>query len=363
MTTETRTIHPPAPRAPETPAEAGTATAAAFPLTARFPALATIPRVAIARRPTPVERVEGFGRSLWVKREDLATDDVGGNKVRALEFLLAWVRPGDHVITVGARGSTHALATAVHASRLGARTTVVRWKQEMNRDAERTSARLAAEARVVDVATPVDALLIASLLRLAPRTRWVPAGGTSPLGMLGHVNAGLELAAQITAGLLPAPARIVVPYGTGGTAAGLALGLAIARIETELVCVRVVPRIVGNGPRLHWLVRRAARLIGGETGEPVRLPSRNRLRIVHEAYAGAYGRPFPDAGDAAARLLESAGIVLDDTYSAKAFAIAHTARDDGPTLFWLTFDARWMRESTGMESDARPHADLRTGGS
>ena len=325
---------------------------APIPLVARFPALAGIPRIALGRTPTAVQRLDvldGAG-DLWIKREDLATDDVGGNKVRALEFLLGWTGPGDRVITVGARGSTHALATAVHAARLGARTTVVRWRQEMNADAGRTSARLRSIADVIDVLTPVEAIALASLLRLHPRARWVPAGGTTPLGMLGHVNAGLELAAQVRAGAMPAPARIVLPYGTGGTMAGLALGLAIARLDTTVIGVRVVPRVVANTPGLRWLIQGTAALIGEETGEPVRRPAPERLRIVHDVYGGAYGRPHPEAERAAAQLLESAGIALDATYSAKAFAVALAdAAACGPTLFWLTFDARWMQRAATPE--------------
>lgn len=364
----------PASPAPDARRAAGRPAAPPIPLVGRFPALAGIPRVALGRQPTPVERVTAFGddADLWIKREDLAADDVGGNKVRALEFLLAWTGAGDHVITVGARGSTHALATAVHAARRGARTTVVRWRQEMNADAERTSERLATLAHVIDVVTPVEAIALASLFRLHPRARWVPAGGTTPLGMLGHVNAGLELAAQIRDGVLPPPARIILPYGTGGTMAGLALGLAIARLDTTVVGVRVVPRVVANQGTLRWLIHRTASLIAEETGEPVRRPLPDRLRLVHDVYGGAYGRPHPAAERAAAQLLEATGIALDATYSAKAFAVAlasagvaerstvaaapdapRLARDAGPTLFWLTFDARWMQREAASETHDR----------
>jgi D-cysteine desulfhydrase len=359
---EATTPASPAPDARRAPAR----DAAPTPLVGRFPALAGIPRIALGRYPTPVERITALdgGGELWIKREDLAADDVGGNKLRALEFLLAWTGAGDEVITVGARGSTHALATAVHAARLGARTTVVRWRQEMNADAERTAARLERVARVIDMLTPVDAIALASLLRMHPRARWVPAGGTTPLGMLGHVNAGLELAAQIRAGVMPLPARIIAPYGTGGTVAGLALGLAIARVDTTVIGVRVVPRVVANGFTLRRLIDRAAALIADETGEPVRRPPPERVRLAHDVHGGAYGRPHPAAERAAAQLLESTGIALDATYSAKAFAMALESigetgdagaglRAPGPTLFWLTFDARWMQREAASETHDR----------
>src|SRR5256885_1804915 len=65
----------------------------------------------------------------------------------------------------------------------------------------------------------------APLPRRRPHTVFVPLGGSTPLGTLGHVNAALELAEQVAAGALPEPAAVVVPLGSGGTAAGLLLGL------------------------------------------------------------------------------------------------------------------------------------------
>ena len=87
--------------------------------------------------------------------------------------------------------------------------------------------------------------------------RWIPPGGTSPLGMLGHVNAALELAQQVSRGEMPAPARVVLPVGSGGTAAGLALGLAIAGMDTMVVGARVAPRIAAGRARVLALARRA----------------------------------------------------------------------------------------------------------
>ena len=280
------------------------------------------------------------GARIRVKREDLSGERYGGNKVRPLEFLLAGVQPGDEVLTVGGLGSTHALATATYAASLGARTTVVRWHQEMNPDAESSGRRCAAIARCIDTGSPVAGLAIAAGIRLTRRVRWVPAGGTSPLGMLGHVDAALELAEQVRHGILPAPRRVVVPLGSGGTAAGLALGFAIAGMDVVVDAVRVAPRIVANRHRVHSLAGRCARLIERLASEPVPRPARGSVRVVASEYGGAYGRPT-DAGRAAAGWLRDAGgPPVDATYSAKALAAVLA---EGPTeglVFWLTFDGR-----------------------
>ncbi len=137
------------------------------------------------------------------------------------------------MLTLGGVGSTHVLATAVHAARLGAKTIAVRWRHDMHPAAQEVRSGRAAEcAEVVTASNFVTAMSAAAS---ACDSRGVPttsrSAAATPLGTLGHVNAALELAEQIEAGELPPPARVVVPLGSGGTAAGLALGFAIAGLE------------------------------------------------------------------------------------------------------------------------------------
>src|SRR4051812_5094755 len=226
-----------------------------IPLVRRFPALAAIPRARLGDFPTPVEHLNGFRdvESLYVKREDLSSNVLGGNKVRSLEFLLGRVCEGDTVLTIGGEGSTHVLATAVHAARLGAKTIAVRWRHDMHSAAEEVGARATAEcAEVVTAPNFVRAMVPLLLMRLTRVVHYIPLGGSTPLGTLGHVNAALELAEQIERGELPLPGRVVVPLGSGGTAAGLAVGFAIAGLDTVVIGARVGPRIGANA----WKVRR-----------------------------------------------------------------------------------------------------------
>ena len=312
------------------------------PLLLRFPALAWVPRVRLGSFPTPVEAVAVPGGGvLWIKRDDLSASPLGGNKVRALEFLLSGVGRDDTVVTVGARASTHALATATYARALGARAVVWRWPQESNAESTRVARAVErAASEIHDVVHPLQAMAAAWLASLRPRTRLIAAGGTTPLGMLGHANAALELTEQIAAGRLPAPATVVVPLGSGGTAAGLALGFAIAGVRTRVLGVAVAPRVVANRRRVLRLATRAATLIERSTGQVVPRPSPRAVAATHEEYGGAYGRAT-EAGRAAARWLRAtAGIDVDATYSAKALAAAMNVARGAPTLFWLTFDAR-----------------------
>ncbi len=325
---------------------------AELPLLRRFPALAALPRASLGSFPTPVQRVQlDDGRTLLVKRDDLSGTPLGGNKLRALEFLLGGVSSGTHVVTVGARGSTHALATALHASRLGARTTVVRWNQVMNPAAQVVDARLRRAAQVIDAQVVPAAYLIAGAQRLRG-AQWVPAGGASPLGALGHVNAALELADQVERGECELPEVVVVPLGTAGTAAGLTLGFRIAGLGVHVVAARVVPRVVANVRRLRRLANQTALLIERHTQQRVPRLHPTDVTVEHAFYGGAYGRPLsqmPHDEPSLTRL----GITLDDTYSRKAFAAA-TAPRSHRTLLWLTFDGRLLHNESPVRAPEHP---------
>lgn len=318
------------------------ASSATLALYERYPRLRSVPRLPLIALPTPVQHLVALAPDLWIKRDDLCAEPLGGNKARALEFLFAKVRAGDRVVTVGAAGSTHALAVATYASRLGAKAEVGRWRQVMNPMASRVAARLPMIAERAPVfRSPAGAYLWA-FSRRARGAKWIAPGGSSPRGILGHVNAGLELAEQIQAGDLPMPANVVLPLGTGGTMAGLALAFAIAELPIRVVGARVVPRIVGRIGRVKRLANATARLIERVTKERVPRPEADRMHIAHEMYGGAYGRETPAVREAAGVMRAASGVVLDSTYSAKAFAVALELAKREPTLFWLTFDSRTL---------------------
>ena len=313
-----------------------------LPILRRFPALSTIPRATFGVYPTPVERLSlRDGRVLLLKRDDRSASLIGGNKVRALDWLLGDVRTGDFVVTVGSSGSTHALTTAIYANQLGARVLIVRWTQQMNAAARRVDERVRRVARVLDARNVIAAYAVAAVSRLTRRSHWIPAGGASVLGVLGHVNAALELAEQIGRGECEVPDRVMVPLGTGGTAAGLALGFRIAGVQTRVVAVRVVPRILGRAGRVLKLARSTASFIERRSGARVPHVEPEDIVVEHGFYGGAYGRPIsPDADE---RVLRDHGVTLDDTYSRKTFS-ATIAQPSQRPLLWLTFDGRLLQD-------------------
>jgi 1-aminocyclopropane-1-carboxylate deaminase/D-cysteine desulfhydrase-like pyridoxal-dependent ACC family enzyme len=148
--------------------------------------------------------------------------------------------------------------------------------------------------------------------------------------VVGHLLAGLELAAQIAS----PPDAIVLPLGTGGTAAGLALAVTALGWPTRIVVIRVAPRIVANRWRTTWLARAARRLLA-HRGVP--LPAPRSLHVV-DGLGNGYGYPTPE-GEAAARLASQHGLTLDPTYGAKAFGflLNRGTCNVQRVVFWHTF--------------------------
>jgi D-cysteine desulfhydrase len=325
----------------------------------RFPSLlGRLPRRPLAALPTPVHRLARLGREhglpdLWIKRDDLTGRVYGGNKVRKLEWLLAdaLARGYRTVLTTGALGSNHALATTIYARALGLRTRLVLIPQPVTAHVRRALLLDHAYGATVHFAPTIAAarrIVIGLLVRGAltrDRPYLVPTGGSSPVGTLGYVNAGLELAEQVAAGALPEPAAVVVPLGSGGTVAGLVAGLRLAGLRSEVVAVRVTDLLPPSPRMLAGLANRAlAMLTRLDAGVP-RLDLGPEAFLVRSDWLGAgYGAVTPAALDARRRIAASEGLTLETTYGAKALAgvlaLAHEAPwRDRPVLFWHTYSA------------------------
>jgi D-cysteine desulfhydrase len=322
----------------------------------RFPALrATLPHVALGAGPTPVRPLRAIAEA-WCKEDGRYGDPYGGNKVRKLEWVLADARRRGSrtVLTIGALATNHGLATAIYARRLGLATALVLVDQPLDDHVRAQLERLRASGATLHLthSTPrtVAALPFLLLRHTDLRTRrlpyLLPVGGSSPLGILGYVEAGLELGAQVADGTLPEPAHVVVPVGSGGTLAGLALGLRLAGLRSRAVGVVVNDRMRLDAGRTARLAGRAAELLRRRGAA---LPSSTLVRpddvlLTREWLGDGYGHPTAEGAGAARLLRDADGLALDPVYGAKAMAglLGLARRGDlagGPVLFVATGDA------------------------
>ncbi|HEY6730639.1 MAG TPA: pyridoxal-phosphate dependent enzyme [Solirubrobacterales bacterium] len=311
----------------------------------RFPPLAdNLPHLSLSQRPTPVRELPGLG--IWVKEDGaFGSGGWGGNKVRKLEWLIpdARRRGRRSILTFGGLGTNWGLATALYAREHGLETALALVDQPVDDHVTAQLARLEASgARIYRTRTKARTVamlpwLLARNARGGRPPYLLPAGGSSPVGALGYVEAALEIAAQVEEGSLPEPAHVVVPVGTGGTAAGLALGFQLAGLRTRVVGVVVNDQLRLDAPVFARLARHTASLLERRAA---RLPSLKiepgMLDLTRDQIGAGYGHRT-EAARRASALAGEEQLPLDPVYTAKAMAGLLALRAEGhldePALF------------------------------
>ncbi len=334
-------------------------------LSAAFPLLGQrLQKLELAELPTPVEQMKIVtsrgSRKVLVKRDDISGTTYGGNKIRKLEYILrrALDRKARRVATFGAAGSNHALATAVLARQVGLECTCFLTHQKRTPKVARTlNMHRSLGTEIVRYGGTIEPL---PLFRhyLQNRRSWViPLGGSSWLGTVGFVNAGLELAHQVQEGQIPCPDRVYIATGTMGSTAGLALGLAAAGLPAEIHAVCVVDEPFGSPEMLNRLMQKTSMMLNRiDPSFDARTVDRVRLTWRSGFLAGGYAQfddITSDAVDTASRKMD---LGLETTYTGKAMAamlsdLQHPNYDGGLYLFWNTHNSRDL-PVTGEKPDA-----------
>lgn len=303
------------------------------------------PRMRLGTWPTPVVAAHRAAAELGcpefhVKRDDLAGFGVAGNKTRPLEYLLgdAVARGRDLLVTGGGPDSNFVAGAALAARIAGMDCELVVWG-DAGTGAPNLALARAAGARIHplgdhrrELVDSAVADLVATRERDGRRPVGLPRGGSTPLGAVGFAEAAVELAGQVRRAELPAPALVVLPVGSGGSAAGLLAGLAAVAPGTRVLGASVSRPPEAVAERVRDLARCCAELLG----TPV--PAPDACEIV-DARGPGFGIGSAEDHEAADLALRTEGLLLDDTYGAKAFAVAVRrlrAGDGAPLLFWHT---------------------------
>ena len=343
-----------------------------YELFSRYPFLEKhMPRVELGRWPTPLEPLPELsshlgGPPLLIKRDDLAHAGYGGNKVRKLELIFADARRKGkkEIITSGGLGSHHILAVAALGSEVGLSTQGLFVCQPVN-DHMRANllmdhaygTRMHFTKDYVGTALGYIKLYLMGMLRGRAPYILMP-GGSSPLSTIGYINCVLELQRQLEEQGLPDPAAIFVPAGTGGTAAGLLAGLALAGMKTDLHAVRVVQPFMLKPAGIVKMARRSLRLLarwGVDIGSATETLA-GRLRLEGDYLGEGYGFATPEAEAALELAAGRANLRLEGCYTAKAMAaLIDYCRDRGigegsaPVLFVNTYSS--THHDTEVASD------------
>jgi D-cysteine desulfhydrase family pyridoxal phosphate-dependent enzyme len=312
-------------------------------------ALARQPRLPLTTLPTPLydatrlrDALGGSNRCprILIKRDDLTTLGLGGNKARKLEYLVADARAHGAVtlITTGAVQSNHARMTAAGACVAGMRCVLVLTSTE---EEPAVAGNLlldklyGAEIRLVPSLDPMFAVgndepVVAEVVaeeQAVGRTPYViPVGGSSGIGVLGYVSGSAELIDQLReAGATPS--RLYYASGSRGTQAGLTLGARLCAAPYRVCGIAVS----GGEPEK---IERAKR-IANEAATRLGLPERLELAdlVTDQSQIGeGYGIPTEAALEAIRLLATTEAILLDPCYTSKAMAgMIHDIRSGAVT--------------------------------
>ena len=332
----------------------------ALALLKHHPGCSVFPHIELGTLPTPVEDFEipELGTML-VKRDDLTSPVYGGNKVRKLEFLLGQARAENRraVLTFGAYGSNHALATAVHATSLGLEPHVVLSPQAPGPFAAATLRAHATLGTVIHLVEGWEGAREAQRVRRELEHRdgigplEIPMGGTNALGALGYVSAALELVDQLGSRI---PDRIYLAGGTLGTAVGLALGFAAVGAKVRVISVRVTPESVASAARAQALVAETVALLReADPAFPALTLPDLALDLRQDWFEPGYGVVTPETSAAVAHMA-ARGLKIETTYTGKAVAAMLSDAASGAlagqsVLFWNTYSSAPMLEPGPVE--------------
>jgi D-cysteine desulfhydrase family pyridoxal phosphate-dependent enzyme len=265
---------------------------------------------------------------ILIKRDDLTTLGLGGNKARKLEYLVADAKAqgATTLVTTGAVQSNHARMTAAAACVAGMRCVLVLTATD-NPPAIAGNLLLdklyGATIRLVPAIDPMlavgqDEAIVAEVAageRAAGRTPYViPVGGSSGVGVCGYLGGSAELVEQL-AEMGVAPSRLYYASGSRGTQAGLTLGAKLCEAPYRVYGVAVS---AGEPEKIE-----RAKRIANEAAARLDLPERlERADLVtdQDHIGDGYGIPTREALDAIALLARSEAILLDPCYTSKAMA-------------------------------------------
>jgi D-cysteine desulfhydrase len=283
-------------------------------------------RIERARLPTPVHPArklsQKLGVELLVKRDDLTGSSLSGNKIRKLEFLFAEAaaQGADTVITCGGEQSNHCRATAIAAAELGMRSYLL-LRTENPKEPPAPEANILLDRLVgaeirwvtreeykrrVQLFTEVQGQLLAQ----RRKAYVIPEGGSNAVGAWGYIGCVEELAKELG----DEPLTLVYAAGSGGTGAGLILGIKLLGLPWRAVGINVCDdkayfvEAIGDiveAAMKKWLL-------------PVTF-ERSEIEIV-DGYVGVgYAKSRPEELQTIRDVARAEGLILDPVYTGKAF--------------------------------------------
>jgi len=292
-------------------------------------------KITLAFLPTPLEYAGNLkkllnGPRIFFKRDDCTGLAFGGNKIRKLEYIMADVleKNADVIITIGGLQSNWVRQTAAVAKKHGLKIILVlngkepeeyqgnllldsilgcdiRFKPYTNEEGQR---EIAGE-------TPITGGIAEEIKKNGKTPYIIPLGGCTPMGNLGYINAVKELKKQSEEKNINVD-YIVLAVGTGGTQAGIELGLRLYKMNTRCYGISVSRHIKPKSQEIADLCNQTVKYFKLEC----RRFSPDEIVVNYDYIGEGYAIPTNECIEAIRTVARTEGIILDPVYTGKAMA-------------------------------------------
>ncbi len=288
--------------------------------------LEALPRFHLAEFPTPIHYLESFsnacnGPAIFMKRDDITSLGMGGNKTRKLEFLIgeALKQDKDTLVTAGGLQSNHCRLTAAAARKAGLSCHLVLngiMPESLNGNLLLDKIfganihycdRKDRDSRLNQVAE--------NLVAAGKKPYVIPVGGSNSIGSAGYVNAMLELETQLKDMHIQLDA-IVYATSSGGTQSGLTLGAKIINFKGQVLGISIDQTKTGDEP-FPPVLTEIANTTARRIGFPIQLVEED-FSLNCDYLGAGYAMPGDIEYNAIRDLAQYEGILLGPVYTARA---------------------------------------------
>ena len=312
--------------------------------------LEALPRFHLAEFPTPIHYLESFskacnGPAIFMKRDDITSLGMGGNKTRKLEFLIgeALKQGKDTLVTAGGVQSNHCrlAAAAARKANLSCHLVLNGEQTESPNGNLLLDKIFGANVHYCDRKERDTRLsqVAENLVTSGKKPYVIPVGGSNSIGSVGYVSAMLELETQLKDMHIKLDA-IVFATSSGGTQAGLTLGAKIINFKGQVLGISIDQTKTGDEP-FPPVLKQIANTTAQRIGFPIQLVEED-FSLNCDYLGAGYAMPGDIEFNAIKDLAQYEGILLGPVYTARAMGglinliQKRYFRKDQTVLFWHT---------------------------
>lgn len=286
------------------------------------------PKIKLTELPTPLEYLPTLsgelGVELYIKRDDMTSLAMGGNKIRKLEYLVheAKEQGATLLLTMGGAQTNHGRQTAGAAAKLSMKCVIACVDNYPGEISANVLLDRLMGAEVVfeapngqpDQGKKLIEKLTKKYEAEGEKVYFIPVGGSNEVGMLGYYECACEIDAQARA-MGIGDATVISAVGSIGTYMGLFCGLKNEGSNLKLTGIAIS----------DFGEEKDARLLEyfGQVKEHFNLDCTATADdfVIETGYVrGGYNLPNADVRAAVYKMARSEAIILDPCYTGKAFA-------------------------------------------